>query len=270
MNIVITGSTKGIGCGLGQRFLESGHMLLINGRDETRTYNALEKMRADFPGRTVISYTCDVSDYNSVVKMYDYAVETLGSVDIWINNAGMSQNFESFQKHDTDIMNQIIDVNIKGVLNGTRIACERMIKTGGYIYNMEGFGSDGRKMKRMSIYGMTKRALRYFTESTALEMKGTSVKIGTLSPGMVITDLLMDSIPEDPQLRANTIKIYNILGDRVEDVTRYLVKKILENRKNGAKIAWLTTPKIMFRFLTQPFVKREIVTPKDFSSTSPT
>ena len=155
MNIVITGSTKGIGCGMGQRFLESGHKLLINGRDETRTANALEKMRADFPGRTVISYTCNVSDYNSVVKMYDYAVEALGSVDIWINNAGMSQNFESFHEHDTDIMNQIVDVNIKGVLN-------------------------------------------------------------------------------------------------------------------GAKIAWLTTSKIMFRFFTQPFVKREIVTPEDFSHTSPT
>jgi hypothetical protein len=54
-------------------------------------------------------------------------------------------------------------------------------------------------------------------------------------------------------------RIFNILADRVETVTPYLVDGMLKNTKHGAKIAWLTTPKIAFRFLTAPFVKRDIV-----------
>jgi len=106
---------------------------------------------------------------------------------------------------------------------------------------------------------MTKRALTYFTKSTAREVKGSKVKICRLSPGMVITDFLLSSLPEDIEIRKRYINIYNILGDKVETVTPFLVRKILENNKNDAKIAWLTKPKAFKRFFLSIFVKRKLV-----------
>lgn len=156
-------------------------------------------------------------------------------------------------------MNSIIDINIRGMVNGTRIACEKMKNQRGSIYNMEGFGSNNMKAPKMSFYGMTKRALTYFTESVAREMANTDVLIGRLSPGMVITELLLTQMPEKEIEKTRLYKIFNILGDRVETVTPWLVKKILNNKKNNARIAWLTNFKAFRRFAASPFRKRKII-----------
>jgi short-subunit dehydrogenase len=86
----------------------------------------------------------------------------------------------------------------------------------------------------------------------AIEAKHTNVKVGTLSPGMVATDFLKNSLDESNR------KIFNILGDKVEPVTQFLAKEILKNEKNNAKIQWLTNPKVFWRFVSSTFRKRDI------------
>lgn len=73
---------------------------------------------------------------------------------------------------------------------------------------------------------------------------------------MVVTDLLLDPLNADPEIFARSRKIFNIISDRVETVTPFLAQKILKNDQNGAKIQWLTRPKMIWRFLTAPFSKR--------------
>ncbi|MGL1892852.1 MAG: SDR family NAD(P)-dependent oxidoreductase [Spirochaetaceae bacterium] len=259
MNVVITGSTRGIGLGLVREFLKHGHNVLINGRDRMVASTVAGKLSTEFPGNFIHVYACDVTCYNSVSRMFWEANRYFGSVDIWINNAGMSQNRQSVTDHDLNKMNQIIDLNIKAVLYGTQIASRGMSEKGGYIYNMEGYGSNDMMTANMSFYGMTKRALTYFTKSAAKEVKGSNVKIGLLSPGMVVTDLLLSSLPEDKNEKDKVIKIYNILADRVEDVSLFLVKAMLKNSKNGVSIQWLTNRKVFLRFFTQIFKKRKVV-----------
>jgi short-subunit dehydrogenase len=117
---------------------------------------------------------------------------------------------------------------------------------------MEGFGSNGMMREKMTLYGTTKSAISYFTRSLAMEAKNTNVKVGTLSPGMVATDFLRNSLDEHNR------KVYNILGDKVETVTKFLAAKVLENQVNDAKIQWLTKPKAMWRFVSSMWVKRDI------------
>ncbi|MDA3810074.1 MAG: SDR family NAD(P)-dependent oxidoreductase [Spirochaetaceae bacterium] len=258
MNIIITGSTRGIGQGMAIEFLKQGHNVLINGRNEEKTSQIQHKMQNEYPDSKVLYFACDVSDFPSVEKMYLYGEKEFGIVDIWINNAGMDQNREKIYHHNVEKMHQIIDVNIKGMVNGTRMASEKMKDHGGFIYNMEGFGSDGMILNKMSLYGMTKRALTYFTKSSAREVKDTNVKICRLSPGMVLTELLTSDLPEDPDERKQATRIFNILADTVEDVTPYLVKEMLAKTKNGASIQWLTRGKIFGRFFMQMFRKRRL------------
>jgi short-subunit dehydrogenase len=92
------------------------------------------------------------------------------------------------------------------------------------------------------------------------EAKGTPVQLGSLSPGMVITDFILDKMRNQPRekLEANK-KIFNVLADRVETVAPFLVESILKNNKSGTKIVWLTPAKVIFRFLKSVFTKRDLM-----------
>jgi len=210
-----------------------------------------------FP-RKVYACKADVSSYEGMQYLLDYAVEKLDSLDFWVNNAGIDQNRKTVWTHNPQKMHQVIDINIKGVLNGTAVAISHMQKNGGAIYNLEGYGSDDAMTPTMSIYGMTKRAVTYYTKSVAKELVDLPVLIGTLSPGIVMTELMMASLPKEEKIRSRFIRVYNILGDTVDDVSTYLVKKMIDNQKNGVSIKWLTKRKAMFRFMTQPIVKRKL------------
>lgn len=128
---------------------------------------------------------------------------------------------------------------------------------------MEGFGSDGRKMVKLIVYGTTKSALTYFTKSLVKETKDSDVLIGLISPGMVITDLFLkpeyDSIEEAKRF----LKIANILADTVETVTPWLVQKMINNSKHGASFNWLNTGKVSGRFFSSLFKKRKLISEKD-------
>jgi short-subunit dehydrogenase len=131
---------------------------------------------------------------------------------------------------------------------GTSIAVSRMIKQGhGAVYNMEGLGSNRMIIKDNVLYGTSKAALTYFTAGAVKEAKGSPVIIGFLSPGMVVTDFLKSSKPEGHPKSA--IRIFNLLADKVETVTPFLVDGMLKNRKHGRRIAWLTTGKMIRRFM---------------------
>jgi NAD(P)-dependent dehydrogenase (short-subunit alcohol dehydrogenase family) len=124
---------------------------------------------------------------------------------------------------------------------------------------VEGPGSDGRTIPGLLPYGTSKRAVRYFTDGFAKEIKDGPVIIGTISPGMVLTDMLLEPLRKNPPNKKQMIRIYNILANDVDTVTPFLVRKMTENKKNGAKTAWLTSGKIMMRFLMSPFSKRDVV-----------
>jgi NAD(P)-dependent dehydrogenase (short-subunit alcohol dehydrogenase family) len=111
----------------------------------------------------------------------------------------------------------------------------------------------------LTLYGTSKRALNYLTDSLAAEVKGTNIIVGALSPGMVLTDFILGRYEgKDPSEWENARKMFNILADKPETVTPFLVEKILQNHKNGTRINWLTGPKVLWRFLTAGISKRDL------------
>ena len=258
--VVITGSTRGIGFGMAIEFLKRGHQVVISGQSDSSVADALSELKQDFTPEMLGGFACDVADYGQVENLWQFSVKLFGKVDIWINNAGISHRSLSFSDISPEVFKKVIQTNLIGVMNGVHVAIHYMQEQGyGFVYNMEGLGSDGRITPGLSIYGTSKRAVTYLTDSIVKEYMGSAVKIGFLSPGMVVTDLLIGDMDRNTEKWQRNKRIFNILADRVETVTPYLVERILENTKHGAKIAWLTTPKIAFRFLSAPFIKRDIV-----------
>lgn len=257
---IITGSSRGIGFGLANEFLKRNYTVTISGTTDKSTEEAYNKLSSKYSSDDILSVTCNVKNYNQLENLWQQSFTKFGRVDIWVNNAGIGQENLFFEQLSLDKINDLVDINIKGVLYGSQVSVKNMQKQGfGAIYNMEGFGSDGRKMQKIGLYGTTKRALNYFTESLILETKNSKVIVGLLSPGMVLTDLLTSPVDKQSEDYQRFAKIVNILGDKVETVTPFLVEGMINNTKHGKAIRWLTTGKVMKRFMFSSFKKRNLI-----------
>ena len=186
-------------------------------------------------------------------------MERFGRIDIWINNAGLAHPETDIFDYAPENIKAVVDTNIIGAMHGAIVALKGMRGQGyGSLYNLEGLGSDGRVIKGMTLYGTTKSALSYLTKAMAKETEGTPIIVGGIRPGMVATKLITGQYEGHPEKWERVKGIFNILTDRVETVTPWLAEKILSNKKNGKIISWLNRRKLVGRFLTAPFHKRNV------------
>ena len=262
-SVVITGSSQGIGLGLAKEFLKRNCRVVLSARGKSRLEAAREQLVDEFGADGVISVPCDVTDLKQVRHLWDEAVRSFGRVDIWINNAGITHTTQLLHELPPEEISPVIATNLTGLIYGCRVALQGMLKQGcGQIYNLEGHGSDGRKRRGLSIYGATKRAVRHFTEALILETEDTPVRVGMLSPGIVLTDFLLENLRKMPPEQRKTVKIiYNCLADTINTVAPFLVEHILENSAHGTEITWLTDEKANERFNSDDYTGRDLFSP---------
>jgi len=259
MNVVITGGSKGIGLGMAREFLKRGHSVSICSRGQADIDAAIAVLEAESSADTIVTGTaCDVSNYDQVKELWDVSVRDMGSVDIWVNNAGRDGKKQLFKDLPPEDFRMTVDTNSTGMMNCCHVALNGMLEqeNGGRIFNMEGFGSDGMVRPRLGPYGSTKIGLRYFTKTLVKECEGTNVKACYLSPGMVVTDLLVPQPEDRDEDWEKSKKVLNILADTVETVTPYLVDGMLAAENNGDAVRWLTGKKVAWRFMTARFGKK--------------
>lgn len=263
-NIVITGGTRGLGYGLADAFLKSGCRVVISGRSQSSVDQAVQSLAQQHSAGQVFGVVCDMTLYAQVQALWDSAQQNLGSIDIWINNAGQSNTLTPFWELDPALIQAVVETNVTGSMYGAKVALTGLRAQGhGSLYNMEGFGSRGnRKQNGLTLYGTTKAAIAFLTDSLVAETRGSEVLVGSLSPGMVVTDMLLNQRSGDPADWERAKRAFNILAERVETVSPWLVMRVLANeheRKHGIRIARLTGLKIMWRLLSAPFIKRKVI-----------
>jgi NAD(P)-dependent dehydrogenase (short-subunit alcohol dehydrogenase family) len=257
--IAITGSTRGIGYGLAHAFLSRGCQVTISGRTEATVSEAVERLAAEFGIEHLFGYPCDVTVYEQVQALWDASRDHWGQIDIWINNAGIAHAQTRLWDQSPAEMAAVVQTNIVGSLYGARVALQGMLAQGsGSVYNLEGLGSDGRRVEGLTVYGTTKHALTYLTDALVEETKGSPVLVGALRPGMVVTGMLTQQYQDRPEDWERAKRVFNILADQVETVTPWLADHILANEKTGVRFRWLGGAKSMARFLMAPFRKRDL------------
>ncbi|MCL4871172.1 MAG: SDR family oxidoreductase [Anaerolineae bacterium] len=257
--IVITGSTRGIGLGLAEAFLARGCQVMLNGRTPASVAQARSQLTQKYPAQQLDGLAGDVTDLAAMEQLWAAAAARFGHIHIWINNAGVGHPLLPVWELPPEKIKQVIEIDLLGAIYGARVAIRGMLhQGGGHLYNMEGFGSNGRSRPGLSVYGSSKRALRFLTESLVKETKGTPVKVSALSPGIVITDFLSEQYADDPAGFIEGKRIFNILGDKVETVTPWLADKVLGNNKSGASFTWLTPGMVLWRFATARLRPRDL------------
>jgi NAD(P)-dependent dehydrogenase (short-subunit alcohol dehydrogenase family) len=257
--IVITGSTRGIGFGLADSFLKLGCNVVICGRRRESVEKAVDRLAKKHNPDTLAGYPCDVTVYDTVQSVWDAAKKQFGMIDIWINNAGIGHNQQNIWEIDQERIRQVIETNLLGALYGAKVAVAGMLaQQHGALYTMEGMGSDGMILAGVSIYGTSKYGLKYMTDALVKETKGTNLVIGAIRPGMTATELITNQYKDKPEQWKKVVKIFNTIADKVETITPWIAKKVLANKRTGARITWFTRRKALARFSMMAFSNRKI------------
>jgi short-subunit dehydrogenase len=259
-NVVITGSTRGIGYSMATEFLRAGCNVTLSGRGEEA--ETVQTALSPFKGK-YIYIPCNVQEKASLQNLWDASRVHWGEIDIWINNAGQNTPHMFSWETEETYTETIIKTNIIGMIYGSQIATAGMLKQGkGAIYSMEGLGSNNMIQIKTILYGTTKHALTYFMKGLSKELEGTNIIAGRLSPGMMLTDFITKTPDGD---RSEVIsdekfkKLFNILADKPETVAKFFIPRILSNKKNDAQITWLTNRKATWRFITAGFRKDRLI-----------
>ncbi len=252
-NIVITGSSRGIGFALAEQFLRRDCRVVISGHSQASTDRALEILKTAFPTGEFFGFPCDVREYNQLQNLWDESVKVLGTVDIWINNAGISNEQNPPWEIPTDEIKDVLTTNLIGEIYGTKVAMLGFLEQGfGALYNVEGYGANGKmnNVMGLSIYGTSKAGLHFFNQCLAKEAESTNIITGALQPGMVLTDLITQRYIDKPEEWERVKRIFNVIAAPLDEVTAWLAEKILTNTKNGAYLKYGNYFRILKRLLS--------------------
>jgi NADP-dependent 3-hydroxy acid dehydrogenase YdfG len=144
----------------------------ICGRNEDKLNDALASLAERHSPENIFGIQGDVRDYQQLKTLWEKTKEKFNQVDIWINNAGIAQPRYAVWEQKPELIKQVIDTNLTGAIFECKVAIEGMLKQGfGAVYNLEGSGSSGTKLTNFALYGTTKYALRFLTESLVQETK---------------------------------------------------------------------------------------------------
>ncbi|SPL71722.1 SDR family NAD(P)-dependent oxidoreductase [Acinetobacter stercoris] len=255
--VVITGGSRGIGLGLAKAFLNFGWSVVISARNSEQLNRVVSELQSEFDEQKVFGVCCDVTRPSDVENLWSESIQYCGQVNVWINNAGTCNAAKALTEIVPSDLEHVVQTNILGCMLGSQVALKGMLKQGfGQIYNMEGWGSRGEWSAGMTPYATSKRAVGYFTHALYKETKHSNIQVGTLSPGMVATDLLISSWQEGEAKNWQKMKwLFMFIIDPPEQVCRYLAKRVTQNHKTNVRIVWMTPMRLLSRFF-QPYYWR--------------
>ena len=186
--IAITGASSGIGAATAKAFSEAGYPLLLM----ARRIELMESMNLP----NAICKEVDVLDLEEMKAAISEAQDSYGEVDCMINNAGVMINGKP-QAQDPEDWQKMLDVNIRGVLNGIHLVLKDMVeRQSGTIINM-GSIAGIKTFPDHTVYCGTKFAVHAITENIREEVSGSNVRLITIAPGMVYTELLDHGCEEE-------------------------------------------------------------------------
>ena len=219
---IITGATAGIGQACAHSLAAMGVRLVLTGRREGR----LEEVAAELSdhGTEIRTYVLDVRDRAAIEAFMAWLAEQDVVPDILINNAGLARGLDQIQDGSHDDWDEMIDTNVKGLLNMTRAVLPGMVqRDSGHVVNIGSIA--GRIVyPKGNVYNATKFAVRAITQATNIDLVGTHVRASSVDPGLVETEFSLVRFRGDAD-RADAVYqgIDSLHPEDIADAVAYVV-----------------------------------------------
>lgn len=185
--VLITGASSGFGAAFATSFAAEGARLITIARRMERLKELEKKLSSQY-NTEIISLGLDVSDYEAVKKSLSELPEKFSVPDILINNAGMVRGLKNLWETPKDDWNEMIDINVKGILNLCSIIIPKMLeKQSGHIFNISSVSGHD-TYAGGGVYCATKYAVRAITDSLRQELVSSPIRVSMISPGMAKTE----------------------------------------------------------------------------------
>lgn len=214
--VVITGASSGLGEATARLLSAEGASVVLGARRAERIQSLAQELTGS-GAKKAFAVTTDVTQFDQVKKLVDAAVETYGRVDVMLNNAGLMPH-SPLERLKVEDWEQMIDVNIKGVLYGIAAALPHMKEQkSGHFINVSSVA--GHKVRAGGVvYAATKHAVRVISEGLRMEVKPYNIRTTVISPGAVATELV-DRITE-PDIREGVRKMTDEMALPAETFAR--------------------------------------------------
>ena len=192
---VITGGSRGIGFATADKFLKEGATVILTASTQESAERAVLQLKEKYPESIVAGISPNLADLESVREEFKKATKQYGCIDILVNNAGVSES-TPFMEYTEDTFDKVMDLNVKGVFNSTRVAAECMVARGmGVILNTSSMVSISGQPSGFA-YPASKFAVNGLTVSLARELGPKGIRVNAVAPGITETDM-MKAVPKE-------------------------------------------------------------------------
>ena len=191
---IVTGGSRGIGFATVKAFLKEGATVVLCASRQETADKAVQELKALYPNAVVEGITPNLSKLNDVRAAFKAVAEKYGKIDILVNNAGVSEN-TPFEKYEEETFDKVMDLNVRGMFNGSKAASEIMIPQGsGVILSTSSMVSKYGQPSGVA-YPTSKFALNGLTLSLARELGPKGIRVNAVAPGITETDM-MKAVPK--------------------------------------------------------------------------
>ena len=203
--IFITGATSGIGEGCARKFASEGANLILNGRNQDKLNELKVELEADF-GIEVLLLPFDVRDRERAKVAIESLEGKWKSIDVLVNNAGLVIGFDKEFEGVLEEWDIVIDTNIKGLLNITRLVTPGMVQRGvGHIINIGSIAGDA-AYPGGSVYCATTAAVKTLSDGLRQDLVDTPLRVTNIKPGLVETNFSVVRYRGDKEAADNFYK----------------------------------------------------------------
>ena len=219
---IVTGASRGIGKAIVYKLVSYGCKVVLI----SRNLDDLKKVEKDLNTENVMSFQCDITNQQEFKFIVDKVVDLWGSLDILINNAGITKDKLLLRMNESDWVD-VIDVNLKGCYNTIKVASNQMIrKKQGKIINITSvigqIGNSGQ-----ANYAASKSGIEGLTRSLAVEFGSRNININCVAPGYIETDMTKNLDKKVIQDMKNNIPLNKFgLTSDISEVVCFLVSDL--------------------------------------------
>lgn len=232
----ISGSTQGIGFAIAKQLLEEGADVLINGRTTAKLEGAVTRLREEFPNRSIEGFAADFSN----LKQVESLLNSLGDVDILVNNVGIFDLKDFWELEDAQWMN-IFNVNVMSSVRLTKKLLPAMLENnfGRVVFISSESGIN--VPANMIHYGMTKAAMQAVSNGLSKLTKGKNVTVNTIIGGPTYSDgvaTVIQQIAKEQQVPVQQMKA----GIAAQTNPDSLLQRFIDPSEIASLVAYLASP----------------------------